>query len=897
MWRRMSNWSAELTGRLMYKYYNWRKDTLSDLQLFLLFNVGLFLLGAGIEGAILRGSDDMPDTTAAAAAAMAAAKSGDVTVEVEEAWLNLYSVFKTVFGQEMPGLDSSFIHQLFSVATVIGGLGSFALVLALVEQVVLEVLEVNVKVGSCVYEQGHTVLLCWCESAGETEQVTRMLKQLCLAYRASGGRTVVVLTQHGKLEMETAFRGRIPLEQRYGSTLVFRCGSPLDPAALSLVSCATAGSIIISGDYSRLPLESDDQVVRAAILVDEILLARQQQQQQQQGQQQGQQGWQGAGAAVGQAGKRPTMVAQVKGREALATLQFACGDRVHAIPTKSANARRLARMVQLPETAALLREFSNYGSHAHLTLRALPSHLAGKTVAELALHMPDAAVVGLQQANLGSGGNGSNSNSNSSSSSSSSGRNSVLVNPSAATIVRQGDQLVLLSGEHVTFLSTPLSTAVDPARSFPGAWGPASRRKGHGSGGGGGTEPVLEPSIVVGAGSMDDEEDLALTPLSSRMSELMPDVSGVTGVSALAASGSMDGSAPEEYRLPEQYYALSGSPQRLLVCGWGCQQTMAELLCALDSGPQSLPVGSSVMLVNHHPDCRKALDEIVRQGDIKNIFLRHTRADPRSRAALGAAVQVGDYTAAMILSDELWHRSSAASDISGTGSGTGGIPGGGGGPVTLEPGSGVDALAVGVEPSSSNRSLHEALRMDASVLGVQLNIRMLLQAAGCRDINLICEKQSHTGVTRFEDMNRLPLGVTFDAASFSARLLSQAAVEPLVWGVYGALGRSVHFFKVDASELAGEQEELSYCQLQQRTLISRQSVLLGFYTIPQRGGGVRLELNPQGEQARSQPRVWNSGDGRCKLLLLAPKAQGTGDAGAAEAAAHPAQAATAPSSV
>lgn len=55
--------------------------------------------------------------------------------------------------------------------------------------------------------------------------------------------------QHGKLEMETAFRGRIPLEQRYGSTLVFRCGSPLDPAALSLVSCATAGSIIISGAW------------------------------------------------------------------------------------------------------------------------------------------------------------------------------------------------------------------------------------------------------------------------------------------------------------------------------------------------------------------------------------------------------------------------------------------------------------------------------------------------------------------------------------------------------------------------------------------------------------------------------------------------------------------------
>jgi hypothetical protein len=39
--------------------------------------------------------------------------------------------------------------------TVVLGLVSFALVLALVEQVVLEVLESNVKQGSQVYEEGH----------------------------------------------------------------------------------------------------------------------------------------------------------------------------------------------------------------------------------------------------------------------------------------------------------------------------------------------------------------------------------------------------------------------------------------------------------------------------------------------------------------------------------------------------------------------------------------------------------------------------------------------------------------------------------------------------------------------------------------------------------------------
>lgn len=49
---------------------------------------------------------------------------------------------------------------------------------------VLEVLEVNVKVGSPVYEQGHTVLLGWCEAASEAEQVRWLhgvLGSLCSA--------------------------------------------------------------------------------------------------------------------------------------------------------------------------------------------------------------------------------------------------------------------------------------------------------------------------------------------------------------------------------------------------------------------------------------------------------------------------------------------------------------------------------------------------------------------------------------------------------------------------------------------------------------------------------------------------------------------------------------------
>jgi hypothetical protein len=64
-----------------------------------------------------------------------------------------------------------------------------------VRQVVLEVLESNVKRGSVCYERGHWVVLAWCESPRDIAQLTRILTQLCAANRAGGGGVAVVLTQ------------------------------------------------------------------------------------------------------------------------------------------------------------------------------------------------------------------------------------------------------------------------------------------------------------------------------------------------------------------------------------------------------------------------------------------------------------------------------------------------------------------------------------------------------------------------------------------------------------------------------------------------------------------------------------------------------------------------------
>ena len=46
------------------------------------------------------------------------------------------------------------------------------------------------------------------------------------------------------------------------------------------------------------------------------------------------------------------------------------------------------------------------------------------------------------------------------------------------------------------------------------------------------------------------------------------------------------------------------------------------------------------------------------------------------------------------------------------------------------------------------------------------------QEEGCPDINIICERLTVGGLpTRFEDQTRLPMGVSVNSTSYSAKLL------------------------------------------------------------------------------------------------------------------------------
>lgn len=111
---------------------------------------------------------------------------------------------------------------------------------------------------------------------------------------------------------------------------------------------------------------------------------------------------------------------------------------------------------------------------------------------------------------------------------------------------------------------------------------------------------------------------------------------------------------------------------------------------------------------------------MARASGITRLQLRHVLADPRSRAALAASVDVGAATAALVVSDMRWR--------SGGGGGGGEDPPGAGGDVSG--GGGDTDLTTRVGPDAVSQP--DALRMDAAVLAVQLNIRILLEVGGSK---------------------------------------------------------------------------------------------------------------------------------------------------------------------
>ena len=510
--KNVDDFFERLRGKLLYKYYQWREDTWSDLQLLLLLNVVVFIAGSWML-AILH-EPELGDV--------------DGSNIFHTWWLSLYNVMKIVFGQDMPeAAESTLTSQLFAAGMVATGLASFALVLALVEQVVLEVIQNNVAKGSKVYDEGHVVLLAWCQHAQGSEQCVRIMLQLAKLAMKNGPMTVVVLTQRDKLEMESTMRRSIPPESRRNISFIFRRGNPLDPQSLEEVSISTASSIIIAGDYDKREVESDAQCVRTAIVVDEMINAAIER---------------GMTAHNGKHRKaRPTVVCQVKNREGLERLVFACANRVQPIPTKKLNARRIARLLNQPIAAPIIRRLTDMGSRSSIGFQAVQPILVDKKFKEMLLFYPQATVLGLVRSDK-----------------------TVELNPPPNSLV-SGEDTLILSGFKDPPLLQPLKTS-------------------HGT--------------YCGSEDVDTHENLPTPEIELDFYDTEPEQETIRSWSQDLFHHKRHGHS--SYKIPIQYVETIPKPIHILICGWNGRSLMQELLREMDHGKQAVPSGSTVVLVNVH---------------------------------------------------------------------------------------------------------------------------------------------------------------------------------------------------------------------------------------------------------------------------------------------------------
>jgi hypothetical protein len=71
------------------------------------------------------------------------------------------------------------------------------------------------------------------------------------------------------------------------------------------------------------------------------------------------------------------------------------------------------------------------------------------------------------------------------------------------------------------------------------------------------------------------------------------------------------------------------------------------------------------------------------------------------------------------------------------------------------------------------------------------------------DINIVCEKMAYGGVTRFEDLQKAPLGISVNFTSFSAKMLAFLAFYPKLLVPYFGMGETADI-KVHYSCLNGD---------------------------------------------------------------------------------------------
>jgi hypothetical protein len=150
------------------------------------------------------------------------------------------------------------IFRLMNFSFSFGGAFVFGMVINFLSSAIDDRVSGLRKGKSKVIEQGHSLILGW------NDRVLSLTDQLCQANISEGGLPIVILAEEDKEGMDDFFMDALDKEARFGSKIVTRQGSMIEPLQLLKVAAPFARSIIVLsvGDDAD---EADAQAVRVVL--------------------------------------------------------------------------------------------------------------------------------------------------------------------------------------------------------------------------------------------------------------------------------------------------------------------------------------------------------------------------------------------------------------------------------------------------------------------------------------------------------------------------------------------------------------------------------------------------------------------------------------------------------
>ncbi|MEU1493468.1 NAD-binding lipoprotein [Streptomyces sp. NPDC005776] len=289
------------------------------------------------------------------------------------------------------------LRVILSVLLALMALFYVSTIVGLITTAITEELIALRRGHSTVLESGHTVVLGW------SDQLFTVVAELVAANANQGRSAIAVLADRDVTEMEEELRTEVGDAGR--TRIVCRNGRPTDPAALARVSPATADVVLI------LPRDHPDE---DAEIVKNLLALR---------------------TAVDEESRVRTVAVVRDARYRLAA-ELAAGPDAVVLEIDDVTARLVAQCARQPGLSLVYQELLDFAGDEFYVVDA-PDQ-AGRAFAEVLRACPTSSVVGVVRVD-----------------------GTLHLNPPAASVLRPGDQLVVIAEDDDTTVTTDEPAAFD----------------------------------------------------------------------------------------------------------------------------------------------------------------------------------------------------------------------------------------------------------------------------------------------------------------------------------------------------------------------------------------------------------------------------------------------------